>query len=161
VRAIIVRTGSGGLAATSGHDMKIACAYCRKLFVPSLAQRAIMGGPGCYYCSHACVCAGKRAPMTESVLPKPQPVNWSYDLHIRAPDARAFRRLLRMLDDNLELVRVRRSEGPRRRWALQMVTQPTRPGSIVDLIRRAALERKPTVPAPATALGRPLRTWTH
>jgi hypothetical protein len=104
--------------------VKIACAHCRQLFVPSPAQRATMRyGTVRHYCSHACVCAAKRAPQqtSQTVVPKPPPIAWVYDLHIRTPDIRAFRRLLRALDDDLELVRVWRSEGQRQRWALQMV----------------------------------------
>ena len=76
-----------------------------------------------------------------------------YDLHVRISNVRAFRRLLRALDNDIELVQVRRSEGERRRWTLQMVPQPPRPGSTVDLIRRAALEHKLLVPEDLVDIG--------
>jgi hypothetical protein len=155
--------------------VRIACSHCHKLFVPSRSHRSDLGygvAHHRYYCSHECKCAGKRTSEQTSptaVLPKPPPINWTYDLHVRTADVRAFRRLLRALDDDIELVRVQRSEGRRYDYVLQMVTQPARSGSIADLIRQAAPRKFPLVPedlsdggrGPGTASSAPAETGGH
>jgi hypothetical protein len=69
--------------------MKLRCDHFSKLFVPSPSQQADLGyGMGRHYCSHECTRSGKRTSeqtsvTAESVLPKPPPKNWVYDLHVQ------------------------------------------------------------------------------
>jgi hypothetical protein len=118
--------------------MKIRCAHCKRLFVPSRGQRQMLKySTARRFCSHECKCAAQERRSPDISTPSPPRPDHGFHIHVRVDSSRALQRLLGVLDGcSCELVRVRPDDG--RQWALATPSRPLRPGSITRGDRAAA-----------------------
>jgi hypothetical protein len=134
--------------------MKIRCAHCRELFVPSRGQRRdLMRHEHQHYCSRACKAAAQAEARRAKPLPAesllPVRADRGFHLHLQVADAAALDRLLAALDDDVVVVKVRPVTG--HQYALTMLPgPPPPPGSIMAAIRQASARFGVSESTPAT-----------